>query len=281
MRAKTRKRRASTAPSATSHGFLRATEDGSSAGSAAWPPGWGSPPLPPLPAPQGLAGLGPNRLRDQNRQKGELAGGCPESVHPAPSVLAPAQQVLGCSPHRRRKWAGCPGHPRAGCGRGPQEAGGWGSLPWVPGSLGWGTESKASQHPVSLKVTLIPSRSIARAGGEGRPGKVGSSFPEHRVCARPGCGPSARSRLPGATQHCGGAEFSQVKKGYPPPHHPAPSCPILLQPSHLTFATACKRSPFGGSRDVPPGSASNSQGGLPSGCPLSKAQYLQLGNWTN
>lgn len=183
MRTKRRKRKASTAPSPTSHGFLWTTAGGSRAGSAAWPPGWGSPPLPAsLPPPLGLTGVGLNWPQDQSCQKGESARGHPESAHPSPSVLAPAQWVLGCS----QAGGGSGLHPSAGCGRRHHRKWGvvWGSLPWVPGSLGWGPGSQASQRPVSLKLTLTPSLPTARALKGGGSGKVGNSCPEYLECAR-------------------------------------------------------------------------------------------------
>lgn len=115
-----RKRKASAAPSPTSHGFRWATADGSRVGSAAWPPGWDSLPHP-IPSPsQDLTGLGLNQPRYQSCEKGELARGRPESIHSAPPVLAPGQKVLGS-----RKWPAL-GNPGQGV------AGAAGSGRWAP-----------------------------------------------------------------------------------------------------------------------------------------------------
>lgn len=142
--------------------------------------------IPPLPAsltpPLGLTGVGLNWPQDQSCQKGESARGHPESVHPSPSVLAPAQWILGCS----QAGGGSGLHPSAGCGRCHHRKWGvgWGSLPWVPGSLGRGPGFQASQHPVSLKLTLTSSLLTARALKGGGSGKVGNSCPEYLQCAR-------------------------------------------------------------------------------------------------
>lgn len=106
----------------------------------------GIPPLPAsLPPPLGLTGVGLNWPQDQSCQKGESARGHPESVHPSPSVLAPAQWVLGCS----QAGGGSGLYPVQGVASATTGSGGWGGAPFRGFQAPWGG-AQGSKHPSTL-----------------------------------------------------------------------------------------------------------------------------------
>lgn len=118
-----RKRKASAAPSPTSHDFRWATAGGSRVGSASGPPGWDCFPYSTPTPSQGLTGLGLHQPWDQSCKKRELTGGRPEFTHPAPSCPRPYPADSGVAAPAG-EGSGLPSAPQGRVWPGPQEVGG-------------------------------------------------------------------------------------------------------------------------------------------------------------